>query len=306
MDEIEPTPVGKFVQALRTRLRSDDRNQHCLLRGEISQWKPYASGHTYFSLRDDGGQISAVIWKGRCRIPDGIKDGQEVLIIGNVDLYPARGQLQIVVERIELIQKIGALEQQKQKLLLQLRQEGVLDRPRKSLPALPKHLVIVTGKNSAALADMLQLSQSRWPGIRTTVIGVTVQGESLRGTEVQPASGTGSQIKTVSVASGGTGGTPGTFTHVHANATSGSGVAASAVFNVTTDGSSTPSVTVYHGGTGFGTSQTVTIPGSSLGSSSDLVLEKLLFSLRNLIISRWLLPNAAIQSLKYRFISSFL
>ena len=177
MDEIEPTPVGKFVQALRTRLRSDDRNQHCLLRGEISQWKPYASGHTYFSLRDDGGQINAVIWKGRCRIPDGIKDGQEVLIIGNVDLYPARGQLQIVVERIELIQKIGALEQQKQKLLLQLRQEGVLDRPRKSLPALPKHLVIVTGKNSAALADMLQLSQSRWPGIRTTVIGVTVQGD---------------------------------------------------------------------------------------------------------------------------------
>ena len=177
MDEFEPTPVGKFVQALRARLRSDDRNQHCLLKGEISQWKPYASGHTYFSLRDDGGQISAVIWKGRCRIPDGIKDGQEVLIIGNVDLYPARGQLQIVVERIELIQTIGALEQEKQKLLLQLRQEGVLDRPRQRLPAFPKHLVIVTGKDSAALADMLQLSQSRWPGIRTTVVGVTVQGD---------------------------------------------------------------------------------------------------------------------------------
>ena len=177
MDEIEPTPVGKFVQALRARLRSDDRNQHCLLKGEIRQWKPYPSGHTYFSLRDDGGQLSAVIWKGRCRIPNGIKDGQEVLVIGSVDLYPARGQLQIVVERIELIQTIGALEQQKQKLLLQLRQEGVLDRPRKSLPSFPKHLIIVTGKDSAALADMLQLSQSRWPGIRTTVIGVTVQGE---------------------------------------------------------------------------------------------------------------------------------
>ena len=85
MDEIEPTPVGEFVQTLRAD-RSDDRNQHCLLKGEISQWKPYPSGHTYFSLRDDGGQINAVIWKGRCRIPDGIKDGQEVLIIGSVDL----------------------------------------------------------------------------------------------------------------------------------------------------------------------------------------------------------------------------
>ena len=177
MDEIEPIPVGQFVQALRARLRSDDRNQHCLLKGEISQWKPYPSGHTYFSLRDDAGQISAVIWKGRCRIPDGIKDGQEVLVIGSIDLYPARGQLQIVVERIELIQKIGALEQQKQKLLLQLRQEGVLERPRKPLPPFPKHLVIVTGKGSAALADMLQLSQTRWPQIRTTVVGVTVQGE---------------------------------------------------------------------------------------------------------------------------------
>ena len=177
MDEIEPIPVGQFVQALRARLRSDDRNQHCLLKGEISQWKPYPSGHTYFSLRDDAGQISAVIWKGRCRIPDGIKDGQEVLVIGSIDLYPARGQLQIVVERIELIQKIGALEQQKQKLLLQLRQEGVLERPRKPLPTFPKHLVIVTGKGSAALADMLQLSQTRWPQIRTTVVGVTVQGE---------------------------------------------------------------------------------------------------------------------------------
>ena len=177
MGENEPTPVGKFVQSLRARIRSDNRNQHCLLKGEISQWKPYPSGHTYFTLRDDGGQISAVIWKGRCRIPSGIKDGQEVLVIGSVDLYPARGQVQIVVERIEPIQKIGSLEQQKQKLLLQLRQEGVLDRPRKPLPTFPKHLVIVTGKGSAALADMLQLSQSRWPGIRTTVIGVTVQGD---------------------------------------------------------------------------------------------------------------------------------
>ena len=120
--------------------------------------------------------------------------------------------------------------------------------------------------------------------------GCTVQGESLRGTEIQPASGTGSQIKTVSVASGGTGGTPGTYTHVHANATSGSGVAASAVFNVTTDGSSTPSVTVYHGGVGFGTSQTVTIPGSSLGSSSNLVLN--ITALENNNASNmWLLNN---------------
>jgi len=102
--------------------------------------------------------------------------------------------------------------------------------------------------------------------------GVTVQGESLRGTEIRPASSTGSQVKTVSVTSGGTGGTPGTYSQVHASSTSGSGVAASFVANVTTDGSSSPSVTIYHGGTGFAVSDTITIDGGQLGSSSNLVL----------------------------------
>ena len=85
--------------------------------------------------------------------------------------------MQVVVERIELIQKIGALEQQKQKLLLQLRQDGVLDRPRKSLPSFPKHLVIVTGKGSAALGGYVATVaiQMAWnPNDRG---GVTVQGD---------------------------------------------------------------------------------------------------------------------------------
>ena len=102
--------------------------------------------------------------------------------------------------------------------------------------------------------------------------GVTVQGESLRGTEVRPATSTGSQVKTVSVTSGGTGGNPSTYNYVHASATNGNGVAASFVANVVTDGSSTPTVTIYNGGTGFAVGNTITIPGSSLGSSSDLVL----------------------------------
>ncbi len=177
MDGGEPVAIGEFVQSLRNRLRSDERNRNCLVRGEIRQWKAYASGHTYFSLRDENGQISAVIWKGRCRIPSEIEEGQEVIVLGNVDVYAGRGQLQLIVERIEPIRKIGALEQERQKLLETLQKEGVLDREKKTLPLFPKHLVIITGKDSAALADMLRLSETRWPGLRRTVIGVTVQGE---------------------------------------------------------------------------------------------------------------------------------
>ena len=177
MDGGEPVAIGDFVQSLRNRLRSDERNRNCVVRGEIRQWKSYPSGHTYFSLRDDNGQISAVIWKGRCRIPSEIEEGQEVIVLGNVDVYAGRGQLQLIVERIEPIRKIGALEQERQKLLETLQMEGVLDREKKTLPTFPKHLVIITGKDSAALADMLRLSETRWPGLRRTVIGVTVQGE---------------------------------------------------------------------------------------------------------------------------------
>ena len=177
MDGGEPVAIGEFVQSLRNRLRSDERNRNCLVRGEIRQWKAYPSGHTYFSLRDDNGQISAVIWKGRCRIPSEIEEGQEVIVLGNVDIYAGRGQLQLIVERIEPIRKIGALEQERQKLLATLQMEGVLDREKKTLPLFPKHLAIITGKDSAALADMLRLSETRWPGLRRTVIGVTVQGE---------------------------------------------------------------------------------------------------------------------------------
>ena len=121
--------------------------------------------------------------------------------------------------------------------------------------------------------------------------GVTVQGESLRGTEIRPNSGTGHQVKTVTVTSGGTGGTPGTYNYVHASATSGTGVATSFVANVVCDGSSTPTVTIYHGGTGFVVGNTITIAASTIGSpSADIILT--VASLENNDASNmWLVNN---------------
>ncbi len=102
--------------------------------------------------------------------------------------------------------------------------------------------------------------------------GVTLRGESLRGTELRPAAGTGSQIKTISVTSGGTGGTPGTYNYVHGSTTSGSGIAGSAVFNVVTDGSSTPTVTVYNGGAHFAVNDTINIASGDIGNAGALVV----------------------------------
>ena len=120
--------------------------------------------------------------------------------------------------------------------------------------------------------------------------GVTVQGESLRGTEIRPASGSGTQIKTVSVATGGTGGTPGTYNYVHGQGTSGGGIASSAVFNIVTDGSSTPTVTVYNGGTHFAASDTITIASSDIGGASQLTLNITAVEDNN-ATNMWLLNN---------------
>ena len=103
--------------------------------------------------------------------------------------------------------------------------------------------------------------------------GVTVQGESLRGTEIRPASSTGHQVKTVTH-SGGVGGTAGNYNYVVPTSTSSTnGIAGSVRINVVQDGSSAPTVTIYHGGTGFLVSDTLTISASAIGNpGSNLVL----------------------------------
>jgi len=121
--------------------------------------------------------------------------------------------------------------------------------------------------------------------------GVTVQGESLRGTEIRPASGTGHQVKTVTQ-SGGVGGTAGTYNYVHGSSTSGTGRAGSFVCNVVQDGSSAPVVTIYHGGTGFVVSDTITILAANIGNpGSNLVLT--VASLENNDASNMFLVNNA-------------
>ena len=125
---------------------------------------------------------------------------------------------------------------------------------------------------SASVGDVVYVKNGVYREILPLRIpaGVTVQGESLRGTEIRPKSGTGTQVKTIGSITGGTGGTPNTYNHVHPTSTSGSGDGL--VINVTTDGSSTPSITIYHGGYGYAASDTVTFQGANFGSSSDITV----------------------------------
>ena len=173
-----PLPIGQFAQLVQQTVKNDPLFQNQALSGEVSQWSVH-NGNVYFTLRDNVGQMDCVIWRSaRLTVHPSINVGSEVIIIGSVDVWPKRGRLQVVVSRIQPIQTLGAMEEAKRKLIEALKAEGVLDMEKRSLPALPKHVAIVTGADSAALSDMRQLMTNRWPGLRTTVIEVLVQGEN--------------------------------------------------------------------------------------------------------------------------------
>ena len=171
-----PLPIGQFVQLVKQTVVRDPLFKNQALRGEVTQWKRYPSGHTYFSLRDQDGQMRAVIWKGRCAIDASIKEGSEVVVLASVDIYVRRGEIQLNVERIEPVSILGELEKTKRLLVQQLTNEGEIDRQRLPIPTIPKHIAIITGAGSAALSDMQRLIEDRWPGLRRTIIGVLVQG----------------------------------------------------------------------------------------------------------------------------------
>lgn len=170
-------PIGQFVISLKNHLKREPSLRNVVLKGELSKFHKHQSGHIYLTLKDSQGQLDAVMWGAARTIQPEISVGKEVVVIASVDLYPPQGRIQLVIERIQLHNDIGVLEAEKRKLIEKLRQEGVLDRPRKSLPALPKHIVILTGASSAALSDMLRISRDRFQNVRITVIPVAVQGE---------------------------------------------------------------------------------------------------------------------------------
>jgi exodeoxyribonuclease VII large subunit len=146
--------------------------------GEVSNCVRAASGHVYFTLQDDQAQLKAVMWRSAAqRATVAMKDGIQVVAQGSLEVYPPRGQYQLVVTQvIDLGQ--GAREQALRALQQKLSAEGLFDASRKRpLPAIPKTVALVTSPHGAAVHDMLQVLARRWPMARVIIVPVVVQGE---------------------------------------------------------------------------------------------------------------------------------
>ena len=146
------------------------------MRGEISGWKRHASGHCYFTLKDEGACIDAVIWRGQAAaLAFRPEDGAEVIATGKLTTYPGRSKYQIVVDRMELAGE-GALMALLDKRRRALAAEGLFDEPQAELPFLPRVIGVVTSPTGAVIRDILHRLEDRCP-TRVIVWPVPVQGE---------------------------------------------------------------------------------------------------------------------------------
>lgn len=145
--------------------------------GEISNCKQASSGHIYFTLKDEGAQLSAIMWRtAAARLKFQLKDGLKVLAAGPIQLYETRGQYQIIAEQLEP-QGIGALELAFRQLRQKLEAEGLFDVERKRpWPVIPRRIALITSPTGAAVRDMLQVIARRWPKASIVIVPVPVQG----------------------------------------------------------------------------------------------------------------------------------
>lgn len=153
------------------------------VKGEISNLKPAASGHWYFSLKDRDAVLSCVAWRSTAARWSGLKlkDGMEVVAGGSISLYPPRGQYQLVVTSLRL-EGVGALQVQYEELKRRLFEEGLFDEAHKQdLPFFPKKIAVVTSPTGAALRDFLRVLDQFHCPVPVMVCPVLVQGNEAAG-----------------------------------------------------------------------------------------------------------------------------
>ncbi len=169
--------VSEISAALRRTV--EDAYGHVRVRGEISGYRgPHSSGHAYFSLKDQGARLDAVIWKGNfARLKVRPEEGLEVVAVGRLTTYPGKSGYQIVIEQLEFAGAgaiMAMLEERKRRLAA----EGLFDAARKvELPFLPQVIGVVTSPTGAVIRDILHRLADRFPR-RVLVWPVRVQGET--------------------------------------------------------------------------------------------------------------------------------
>ena len=169
--------VTSLNRYIKQKFDADISLRGLKLKGEVSNFKPYSNGHIYFTLKDENSSIRAVMFGEYTKYIQGpIKDGDEVIAVGYVSTYPARGEYQFYAQAIELAgagQQLLELEMLKKKLA----SEGLFDQSRKrEIKQFPSAIGVICAPNSAALSDIEKNIRLRNPFVELKIFPSLVQG----------------------------------------------------------------------------------------------------------------------------------
>jgi exodeoxyribonuclease VII large subunit len=148
------------------------------IRGEISDFKSYRSGHWYFCLRGASAQIKCVMWSRDQRgVPAAPEDGMQVVALGQPTVYPAQGSLQCTIFAIDAVGD-GLWRKALDEATARLRADGLLEPSRKrALPRFPRRVAVITSPDGAALRDIIAVMRRRCPTVEIVLIPAKVQGD---------------------------------------------------------------------------------------------------------------------------------
>ena len=186
--EASALTVSEFVARLNSALRADFPDSW--VRGEVSQWKVWPSGHAYFSLKDETATLRAKMWASELRrVPFTPKDGMEILARGAPDVYAPKGELSFRVLELQPY-GVGALQLAFEQLRARLAAEGLFDPSKKrKLPLLPRRIGVVASLGGAAIHDILRVLSVRFPNAHVTIYPARAQGEGAPGEIAAAVSG---------------------------------------------------------------------------------------------------------------------
>lgn len=170
-----PSSLNQYI---KDKVTSDFSLRGLQIKGEVSNLKRHPTGHVYFSLKDDNSVIKGVMFKGYTQFMNPlIKDGDEVIVSGYIDVFVARGEYQVYAQAMEIFGK-GAQLLELERIKAKLKAEGLFDESRKKkINIYPTSIAVISGENSAAMADIKTNLLRRFPVVKVLPIPSQVQGD---------------------------------------------------------------------------------------------------------------------------------
>lgn len=174
--------ISQVNEYLRTRMDADPMLAQIAVRGEISNYKMYPSGHHYFTLKDEGAALKCVMFKGNAqRLRFRPENGMQVIAMGRITVYPRDGAFQLYCASM-VVDGVGDLYAAFEQLKTKLAAQGLFDPGHKQpLPKYPGVIGIVTSSAGAAIHDMLRILRKRYPLTQVRLLPVRVQGAEAPG-----------------------------------------------------------------------------------------------------------------------------